>query len=54
MKCFVWILLVVFVSCSKNFEGIESDKTVVSIQAYSGFPKNKTQIVAHTIDSFIT
>lgn len=28
------------------------DKTVVGIQTYSGFPKNKTRMIANTLDSF--
>jgi len=52
MKYFIWFFLVVFVSCQKNAEQKTDDKTVVGIQAYSGFPKNKTKLVAKAIDSF--
>ena len=52
MKYFVWIFFVVLISCDKNKEAIIDNKTVVGIQAYSGFPSNKTKIIAKTIDSF--
>ena len=38
--------------CQKTGEVQSDNDTVVGIQAYSGFPKYKTQVVAHTIDSF--
>lgn len=42
----------VLVSCSKFNGGNNDAKTVVGIQAYTGFPKHKTQMIAKTIDSF--
>lgn len=47
MKYFSWLLLILIVSCQKTLD----EKTVVGVQAYSGFSANKTKIVAKTIDS---
>jgi len=47
MKYFNWLFLILFVSCQKTLD----EKTVVGVQAYSGFSANKTKIVAKTIDS---
>ena len=47
MKYFSCFFLILITSCQQNLD----QKTVVGIQAYSGFPMNKTKIVAHVIDS---
>jgi len=48
MKYFLWLSLVLFISCQKTLD----KKTVVGIQAYDGFSKSKIKEVAKIIDSF--
>jgi archaemetzincin len=50
MRIYFFVFLLVFISCTKTTQ--ISEETIVAIQPYKGFPKNKIDTLSKTIAAF--